>query len=75
MFLSRCTREYYGLLIEEQHDKLFTALQIRLGEGNVSDADSTHSSFSADNHDVPYPYRMKMASWVWNGYEEDLKEA
>ena len=69
--LSRYTHKYSVLDIGEQHNRLFVALQIWLGR-NVSDADSTHSSFSADNHDVPYQYRIKMASWVLNGYGEDF---
>ena len=74
VFLSRYTTEYVEMKVEDQHVKLFARLSLKLSS-NVSDCDSTNSALSADDYDVPYYYRMKMASSVWRSFSEDMKEA
>ena len=73
VFLSRYTLELEKQDVEAQHEFLFEELEIEFGGDVVSDADSTVSDYSAQQHPLPYKYRLKITSRVWARMCSDMK--
>ena len=73
VFLSRYTNDLEEQDPPFQHEQLFEKFAIRLAP-EVSDADSTHSDYSAQHHSLPYRYRMKIACNHWQRMSTDKKK-